>query len=250
LKNKHEAKWKGHVCEGAGCPEKDSSWQEYDKFRAYLQAANQYGLTSEFKNDTGFGEGFYSQETGVDPFGTAWSDPEEYAWCGSAGNGSFHELAGNVYECYRQCQWHAHKNKDGAALADCVKNLTFAQKQYEWRHKPGCVPNVTIDASNGMGLDEVGYPYGHANASADAAASCLELVPVRTMYDYGYSVATGNFSMEDLEEAMQVCVCIIYVCIYILYICMYIYICTHTHTAGGYAERRCDKGIPGGESFQ
>jgi hypothetical protein len=92
LKNKHEAKWKGHVCEGSGCPEKDSSWKEYDKFRAYLQAANQYGLTGEFKNDTGFGEGFYSQETGVDPFGTAWSDPEEYAWCGSAGNGSFHGI--------------------------------------------------------------------------------------------------------------------------------------------------------------
>ena len=41
MKGKHEAKWKGHVCEGAGCPEEDSSWQEYDKFRAYLQAADQ-----------------------------------------------------------------------------------------------------------------------------------------------------------------------------------------------------------------
>jgi hypothetical protein len=64
MKGKHEAKWKGHVCEGAG-PEEDSSWQEYDKFRAYLQAADRYGLTGEFKNDTGYGEGYYTPETGV-----------------------------------------------------------------------------------------------------------------------------------------------------------------------------------------
>ena len=47
-----------------------------------------------------------------------------------------------------------------------------------------------------------------ADASTDAAASCLELVPVRTMYDYGYSVATGNFSMKKMEVCVFVCVCV------------------------------------------
>jgi len=84
-----------------------------------------------------------------------------------------------------------------------VKNLTFAHKQYEWIHKPGCVPNVTIDTNSSLGLDEDKYPYGAANASTDAAAICLELVPLRTSNDYGYSVATGNFSTEDMDEAMQ-----------------------------------------------
>jgi hypothetical protein len=44
---------------------------------------------------------------------------------------------------------------DDVALEDCSKNLTFAQKQYEWRHKPGCVPNVTINASNGPKFSKV-----------------------------------------------------------------------------------------------
>jgi len=200
MKGKHEAKWDGIECTGKGCPEEDSSWKEYDKFRAYLQAANRYGLTGEFRNDTGFGEGFYTRETGVDPFGTAWDDAEEYKWCGSYPSGSF-QL--NVYECYRHCHWHAHKDKNDEAKEDCVKNLTFSHKQYEWIHTPGCVPNVTIDANSSLGLDEEKYPYGPANASTDAAASCLELIPVRTMNDYGHSVATGNFSMEDMENAME-----------------------------------------------
>lgn len=65
------------------------------------------------------------------------------------------------------------------------------------------ISKVTIDASNGMGLDEANYPYGAANVSADTGASCLELIPVRTMYDYGHSVANGSFSMADMEAAME-----------------------------------------------
>jgi hypothetical protein len=198
MKGKHEAKWVGHTCTGQGCPEEDSGWKEYDKFRAYLQASNRYGLAGEFKNGTGWDEGHYSRATGVYPFGTAWESPEPSQWCGSVGNGSF-QL--NVYECYRHCHWHA--GEDVEALENCAKNLTFAHKQYEWIHKPGCVPNVTIDASNGMGLDEVEYPYGVANVTADTAASCLELIPVRTMYDYGHSVANGSFPMQDMEDEMD-----------------------------------------------
>ena len=39
-----QANWSGSECSGPGCPEQDSSWQEYESYRAALQSADQYGM--------------------------------------------------------------------------------------------------------------------------------------------------------------------------------------------------------------
>ena len=199
-----QANWSGSECSGPGCPEQDSSWQEYESDRAALQSADQYGMPGTFLavNDSAPSSASPFTErrsTDVEPFGTAWKEEEDTlgAWCGDWPDGSY-QL--NAYECFKHCVREA--KKQGSNDTACVKDLKFNHLQHEWIHKPGCVPNVTIDGAGSLS------PQKHeeltaADAQTNAAASCMELIPMRTMNDYGYKVASGNYSMQDMEAAME-----------------------------------------------
>ena len=151
----------------------------------------------------------------MEDFGTAWEDSEPYQWCGNFPNGSF-QL--NAYECYTNCHWHAVQLNDEDLKQECIKSLNYNDKQYEWIHKPGCKVNVTINHTfwqatprffAGVDYDadpseeDEGAGEGKDAAAVDAAASCLELIPVRTWNDYGHAVANGSFAMEDMEAEMD-----------------------------------------------
>jgi len=188
-KGKRDAVWRGFYCVGADCPEENDSFQTWSAYEAYLAATNQFGLPVSFRNESsvkyvesdpselerllreteimGLGEPYEEEEVLKDPD----TDVE------------------NLYQQYRWCVFKSNDNLD-----DCLKKLREQHLQWEWQRIPGCIPNVTVNAS---------FHPENASYIANANASCLQLVPMRTLRTYGYDVATGKYPMENLTDDLE-----------------------------------------------
>eukprot|EP00960_Hanusia_phi_P067593 766662-Hanusia_phi.AAC.5 len=183
-----DAKWQGFHCIGKDCPEENDSFQTWSAYEAYLAATNQFGLPVSFHNESSvkYVESDPSElerllrETEISGFGEPYEEDE------------MPDFADDVENLYQEYRWCVFKSKD--KLDDCLKKLREQHLQWEWHRIPGCIPNVTVNAS---------FHPENKSFIANANASCLQLVPMRTFRTYGYDVATGKYPMENLTNDLE-----------------------------------------------